>query len=160
MDINMNCGNKDVQIDKLVELTFGRLMTAGYEIIELDKEINNAAEIKVASFDEYIKVINRGNVKFIFAYRYNGIKEVAKYGVEELKSFNLFHLVHKFENICNELKNKYKDSYINLYASIDGVVTVVRLKFITGDIFESLIDIGNKIGYNFHIKEPKNVEDN
>lgn len=148
-DINMNAGNKSLPVSRLVELTLGRLETAGYEIVYLDKEIEGAAEIKVSSFDDYIKLINRASVKFIFVYKFSGMKEVAERGAHELKTFNLIHLMKGFEDMCKELKEKYKDSYVNLYANIDGVTTIVRLKFINKDMVDILSDLGDKIGHTF-----------
>lgn len=147
--LKMNEGNKEIAVEKLIKLTIGRLEAAKYEIIEIDKELDGAAEIKVKSFDDYMRLLNEADVKFILLYKYSGVKEVADLGVKELEAFRLGHLVHTFRELCKEMKEKYKDSYINLYTNIGGIVTVIKLKFINKDMVDILSDMGEKIGHTF-----------
>lgn len=87
-------------LESLKELTLGRMRTAGYELLDIDESMDNAVNIKVDSFDEYMKLLNKARTKFVFCYKHNGIVD------EE------------------------QDKYIDMYASIGGVLTVVRICFV------------------------------
>lgn len=87
-------------LESLRELTLGRMRTAGYELLDIDENMDNAVNIKVESFDEYMKLLNKARAKFVFCYKHNGI--------------------------VDEEQNKY----IDMYSSIGGVLTVVRICFV------------------------------
>lgn len=86
-------------LESLRELTLGRMRTAGYELLDIDESMDNAVNIKVESFDEYMKLLNKARTKFVFCHKHN------KSGNEE------------------------QDKCIDMYASIGGVLTVVRICF-------------------------------
>lgn len=86
-------------LESLKELTLGRMRTAGYELLDIDESMDNAVNIKVDSFDEYMKLLNKARTKFVFCHKHN------------------------------ESGNEEQDKCIDMYASIGGVLTVVRICF-------------------------------
>ena len=125
--------NKEVgNVRNIIDLTLGRMDVAGYELIDIDTSIENVAELKIDSFDEYMKLLNRARAKFVFCHKHSGFK------FNDTKKMNET-LSNKFKQIYEELDKEYSDRYIDMHATIGGIVTVIRLCFINIDSHDEVM---------------------
>lgn len=125
--------NKEVgNVRNIIDLTLGRMDVAGYELIDIDTSIENVVELKIDSFDEYMKLLNRARAKFVFCHKHSGFR------FNDTKKMNET-LSNKFKQIYEELDKEYSDRYIDMYATIGGIVTVIRLCFINIDSHDEVM---------------------